>query len=211
LRTSIAYSSMGRSQIIAITSALPKDGKSTTAVCLARVTALDDPAQRVLVIDCDLQRRSLNRFAGDRAGPGLMEVLSGQSTLEEALQEDVPSGAWILPLRNSAVSRNLLTGDAMVALLEQLRRDFTWIIIDAPPILPVAETRILSTYADAVVFAVRWRKVADHAIRAALKLLPEGHARLAGILLTQVDMKKQGVFGKGDPGSYYKDYKDYYA
>ncbi len=211
LRTSINYAVDGPRQLLMITSALPREGKTTTSTCLARMSAL--AGERVVLVDVDVRQHGVSRLirgADDRVG--LIEVLRGEAPLDAALIHDADSGAYILPL--SQPSRdvgNLLIGTEMDALIATLRGRFDLILFDAAPILPIADTRTLATKADAVVMVARWRSTADHAIRAALRMLPHRHVPIAGIVLTQVDVRKQAKFGFGDGTFYYKKYQHYYA
>lgn len=197
-------------QVIAITSALPQEGKSTIAAGLARVIALD--GGDVVLVDCDLRRRSVNRLVAEDRPVGLIEVLRGQATLDEALTRDEPSGAWLLPIgARRSEPGDLFGGEPMRLLIAELRARFATVILDTAPVLPIVDTRVLATLADAVVFAARWRRTADHAVTSALRLLPRGRAHVAGVVLSQVDARKQARFGFGDPSFYYNQYKDYYA
>src|SRR5690606_33005111 len=95
LRASILYSRIGQeTKVIALTSALPSEGKTTTSICLARVAA--QAGARVVLIDCDLRRRNVNRLLGVEPEVGLLEVLNRTATLEQALMPDEASGAHIL-------------------------------------------------------------------------------------------------------------------
>jgi capsular exopolysaccharide synthesis family protein len=209
LKTSIAYGVDSRAQIIVLTSALPKEGKSTIAICLARVSAAE--GERVLLVDCDGHRRALNKLIAEPREAGLVEVLQGRAALEDALVQDADSGAWLLPLNRSKLAGDVISGEQMQKLLARLRMDFSYIIIDTAPLLPVADSRVLATYADAVVLIAQWRQTPDHAVKAALKLLPGRPANLAGVALSRVDMKKQSRFGYGDSAYYYNHYAEYYA
>lgn len=198
-------------QVIAISSALPNEGKTTVAACLARSVALGGDA--VVLIDCDARRRDSSAAFGltDRR-PGLIEVLRYEATLDEALVRDAESGAWILPLTGPAAEiSDLLAGPAMVALIEDLRRRFKRILIDTAPILAISTTRAIATMADLLVMVVRWRVTADHAVLAALRLLPGEHVRIGGVVLAQVDVHRQVKIGHGDPTFYYKQYSKYYS
>lgn len=211
LRTSVQYAVAGEAQVILVTSALPQEGKTTTSISLARSAALY--GQRVVIIDCDVRRRSLGRMLrGKKAENGLLQLLSGEAALDQTLMRDDLSGAMVLPLiGNGRETGELLTSEAMDNLLRDLRERFDLIILDAAPVLAIAETRVLATKVDAVLFVVRWRKTAEHAVRAAFRLLPRNQVKLAGVALTRVDMRKQSRYGYGDPGYYYKQYKSYYA
>ncbi len=211
LRASIRYARLGENvQVVAITSSLPGEGKTTTSICLGRAIAMQ--GQRTVVVDCDLRRRTVNRVLGVEPTVGLLEVLSGQATLDQVLKHDPKTGAAFLPLANSNFTpKDVFGTEAMDKLIAELRRRFDMIILDTAPLLPVADTRILAPKADAVVFLARWRKTPQKAIEAALALLSGTGANVAGVALTQIDMKEQARYGYGDAGYYYGEYKKYYA
>jgi len=213
LRASIAMNTT-QAKVIAITSALPDEGKTTTSICLARSMAASGDA--VLLLDCDLRRQGVSRFLrGESDRPGLLEVLRGTATLDEAVVIDPLTGLSILPLAVGApVDSNdapeLLTGLEMDRLLAGARERFHAVIIDTAPVLPIADARLVLGKADASVFVVRWRKTPEAALRSALRLLPDDRVQLAGVALTRVDMRKQSRFGYGDD-AFYHAYKSYYA
>lgn len=211
VRASINYAIDGPRQLLMITSALPREGKTTTSTCMARMSAM--AGERVVLVDVDVRQHGVSRLIrGADNRPGLLEVLRGEAPLDDALIHDEDSGAYILPISQAARDTGgLLVGAEMDALIEQLRARFDLILFDAPPILPIADTRTLAMKADAVVMMARWRSTADHAIRAALRMLPHRHVPIAGIVLTQVDVRKQAKFGYGDGAFYYEKYRHYYA
>ena len=211
LRASILYSRLGEPvKVVAITSALPGEGKTTTSLCLARSSALQ--GLRVVIVDCDLRRRTVNRMLDAEPTVGLIEVLSGEVSLDQALVFDAASGASFLPLAKSNFTPKDVFGTvAMDKLLADLRARFDMVILDTAPLLPVADTRVLAPKADVVVFLARWRKTPQHAIEAAFRLLAGTGSHIAGVALTQVDMKQQAKYGYGDPGYYYAEYKKYYV
>jgi succinoglycan biosynthesis transport protein ExoP len=209
LRASIAMNTV-KARVIALTSALPDEGKTTTAICLARSMALS--GDRVLLIDGDLRRQGVSRFLrGDASRPGLMDVLGGSATLADAMVVDPATGLHILPFAESSNDApEMLTGDEMDRMLADAREQFDAIIIDTAPVLPIADARLMLRKADASVFVVRWRKTPEAALRSALRLLPDDRVQLAGVALTRVDMRKQARFGYGDD-AFYHSYKRYYA
>lgn len=211
LRASVMYSRLGESvKVVAITSALPGEGKTTTSVCLARSAA--QQGHSVLLIDCDLRRRSVNRLMGKEPEKGLIEVLAGEATLEEVLQTDGVTGVKLLPLAKSSLTpKDVFGSAAMERLLQNLRNEYDLVILDTAPVLPVADTRVLAPKADTVVFLARWRKTPEHAIENAFRQLVGTGAHVGGVALTQVDMKQQQKYGYGDPGYYYAEYKKYYV
>lgn len=212
LRASLKYATLnGPVTVIAVTSALPQEGKTTTSICMARSAALQ--GQRVVLIDCDMRRRELNRLTrGREREAGLLEVLAGQARLEDALVKDDATNAMILPLNTTvAGAHDLVGGEAMDALLATLRERFDLVILDTTPVLPLADTRILATKVDVVVLVARWRKTSEHAVHAALRLLPTDAVTVAGVVLNRIHLGQQQRFGYGDASYYYRQYAQYYG
>jgi capsular exopolysaccharide synthesis family protein len=212
LRAALKFAvASGEPKVVLVTSALPQEGKTTTSIALARSLALHD--RKTILIDADLRRRGVDRLTGGfSVRSGILEVLRGEATLQQALILDEGTGLHILAVGQATHEQDyLLTSDAMDALLARLRDTYDAIVIDSPPILALADGRSMATKVDAVVFAVRWRKTREQAIRAALRLLPRDNVTFIGVLLTAVDMRKQARYGYGDAGYYYKQYKSYYG
>jgi exopolysaccharide transport family protein len=211
LRTAIVYSNLDHKiQIISVASAVPGEGKSTTCVALARTSAL--AGSRVVAVDCDLRRRSLHKLFGIEPQFGLLEVLTGTATLDQALMLDRASGAYVLPLMAAQFTpKDVFGSEAMDNLLNQLRTRFDVIFLDTPPVLAVAEAAVVCAKADAVVFIVRWRKTSRRFIEQSLRVLSSVGAYVSGVSLTQVDAKQQARSGYADAAYYYKQYRGYYS
>lgn len=210
LRASIRFAAGTEAKVIAITSALPGEGKTATAICLARSFALS--GERTVLVDCDLRQQGVSRRLPGREGrPGLIEVLRGANTLDEALSKDFQTGLEVLPVVDAHDQSELLTGEEMDRLLATLRARFDAIILDTAPVLPIADARLMLDKADAKIFVVRWRSTPDHAVRAAFRQLSHERASVTGVVLTRVDLKKLSRFGLGDDVSYYDRYKSYYG
>ncbi|MDR3511932.1 MAG: GNVR domain-containing protein [Caulobacteraceae bacterium] len=210
LRTSIQFSKIDtKVKVILVTSSLPGEGKTTTAFCLGRSMGLS--GSRVVVVDCDLHRRGVNRLLDVEPSVGLVEVLQGSASLDEALVLDEPSGAWFLPqARTRHTPRDLFGSQAMDRLLAELRDRFDLVLLDTAPVLPIADTRVLAPKADVVVFLAKWRTTPIKAVTLALGLLTSVGADIAGVALTLVDAKRHAKYGYGD-GSYYyyRAYRSY--
>jgi exopolysaccharide transport family protein len=211
LRASLLYANPGReTKIIAVTSALPGEGKTTTSVCLALTMAV--AGNSVCVVDCDLRRRSLHELFGMSADKGLVEVLEGRATLDEVLLTDETTGLKLLPLStNATTTRDVFGSEAMDALLDQLRDRFDLVVLDTAPVLPVVDTRILARKSDVVAVLVRWRHTPLKAVQRTIDLLKDVKVNVGGVALSQVNVREQAKYGYGDVGYYYKSYKSYYS
>jgi capsular exopolysaccharide synthesis family protein len=194
----------GPIRTVVVASALPGEGKTTTCLCLGRIMAQGGAA--VVVVDCDVRRRTLNRLVVKPPGAGLLEVLDGSVELDDALVQDAVTGLQLLPLGESPVVDDVLETAAMDRLLDGLRRRFRVVILDTAPVLMVAETQGLAAKADAVLFLARWRRTPAEAAASAVKLLHAAGAYVAGAVLTQVDPRHAG----GGPYGYAADYYPFY-
>jgi len=176
-------------QVVALSSAVPKDGKTTCSVALARQSALS--GYGTVLLDCDLRRRSASAELSDRPAAGLLEVLYGQARLEQALYLDGFTRLYFLPVSRNmhlvrkAVVQEVFSGPMLGELVAALRKRFDRIFIDTPPLLAVADTRHLAPLADAFLFVSRWKKTPADSVVTAVDLLKSAGARLAGLALTQ--------------------------
>ena len=211
LNAAILFSRLGVDiKVTAVTSSLPGEGKTTSAICLARTMSLS--GKKVVLVDCDLRQRAVQRILEHEPTAGLLEVLNGDVTLDSVLTPDAVSSAMILPLSNAAFTpKDVFGSRAMSELLGTLRERYDLVVLDTAPVLLVTDTRILTGLADAVVLLVRWRKTSRRAVMASLKLLREAKAPLAGAALTQVDLVQSASIPQSDPSAYYKSYKKYYS
>lgn len=170
-------------QVLALTSPLPGEGKTLTALNLALVAARAAPERRVVLVDADLRRGQVAPRLGLRSGsPGLAEVLAGACELEEVVQElasprlaVVPAGA----LREDPTP--LLAGPRMAPLLARLRELYGAVYVDLPPALLFADAAILGHQVDGVLLVVRARTTPGRAARQAVEQL--GGVPLVGCVL----------------------------
>lgn len=210
LRTSTEQATLGPTQVIAVTSALPKEGKTVTAICFAQTYAMSGAS--TVLVDCDEARRGVSgQLDLPAEHSGLIEVLNGTSELDEALL-DSQAGLSILPIRKPIDPAGaLLSGEAMDQLIASLRLRFDHVILDLPPALPVAAARNIAAKADATIMLVRWRKTALAALRSALHQMPADRINIVGVVLAQADMRRRRLFGRHDPAFYYREYREYFA
>lgn len=180
----------GRSaRLIQVVSSLPGEGASVVASNLAHHYAMT--GQRVLLIDGDLRRANLTReLAADRP-TGLLEALASNSPVETAILRDGRTGLHFLPacgpLPSHLSSAELISSPAMGTALESLKLQFDTIVIDAPPLLPVIDGRVLADHADQIVFVMTWRKTPKQLARRALKCLGFNHRKVVGVVMNEVD------------------------
>lgn len=202
--------SEGRGRSVLITSAVPDEGKTTTAISLARLAAAE--GLKVVLIDGDLRHPSVLSRLGLPQGAGLQEILAGKVTLEQALRTDQRSGLQILP--GSAMARGALasqSGERLRQVFQSLTRDVDLVVVDAAPALAVADTRLLARSVDRVLLLARWGQTSDRLIRRAAMELREVDAPLAGAVLTAVDLKRQPLYGLDDRTFAYVRHARYYA
>jgi capsular exopolysaccharide synthesis family protein len=198
-------------KVVAISSALPGEGKTSTSFSLARSSAL--AGITTVLVDCDLRRQATSRQMEGAIQYGLADLLRGEATLDQILVRDSASGAFLLPQRptNADTSYDLIASSAMQHLVERLRERFDLVILDTAPLLAIADSRAIASMADVALLAVRWRKTPAPAVRLALDHLSMADARIGGILMTMVDLKVQRRAGAGDEMRYYNRYSSYYS
>jgi len=196
-------------QVVMITSALPGDGKTTTAISLARAAAA--AGMRTVLLDCDLRRPSVHKSFKVMPEAGLVEFLAGQASLDRILLEDEAGSVHYLPVKSGAANPpDILGSQHMKALLDGLRQEFDFIVIDSAPVLPVVDSRVLSRLVDKVVFVVKWRDTPRDAAANAVRDLTDAGADFAGVVFERLDLRKQKRYSYGDSGYYYGRYSKYY-
>jgi capsular exopolysaccharide synthesis family protein len=195
---------------VLVTSSVPGEGKTTIATCLA--TSQSVAGRKTLLIDADTRRPTCHELLGIEREPGLVDVLTGHASLDDVLVEKNLSGLVILPAGAPSPNvPNLLESEKMRELLEELNKRFDFIVIDSPPVLATTDARILCQLTDATVAVVHWAKTRRATARNTLGQLRGARARLAGSLLSMVNVKKHAKYGYGDSGAYTGDLEKYYA
>lgn len=204
----------GAGKIILVTSSVPREGKSFMSCCLARMIAKS--GETVLLIDGDFRRPRLHTIlgveAGGATGAGLTQILAGQAKFDEVLLRDEAGSLDFLPAGPPAADQaELIDATRLAGLLTTLSARYDRIVVDSPPVLAVADTRILVQLADQVVYVVRWNSTPREAVMNGIRMLREIGANTVGTVLSQVDSRKHLRYGYGDYGHYYGRYHDYYA
>lgn len=201
MRTALHYADLQRdAKIVAVTSALPDEGKTTCALSLARVAALG--GQRVALVDCDLRRRALNRVLNIHPRAGLLEVLSGERVWRDVCGVDEPSGAHVIPLAETALTpRDMFSLPAMEDLLNDLRAQYDLVILDCAPVLVAADARLVVGQADTAIVVARWRKTRAREAEDAIRQLVPAGAKILGVAINGFNPRAPG----------WRPYPPYYA
>jgi len=215
LRTALTLSGAPEDKVIMVTSSVPEEGKSFVALNLARQFKRTDG--RVLLIDGDLHRPRLHKILNVDAARGMLQLLSGSATFEDLIVRDevgdldfLPAGRLGGEKRKSDDPVLDLTPEALDRVMEMLRARYDRIILDTPPVLAVADTRVLAGVADRVLYLVRWNSTPREAVRTGVRLLRDARAKLAGIVLSRVDNRRHARYGYSDYTQYYGRYGGYY-
>lgn len=197
-------------RVIAITSALPQEGKTTTSTCLARTTAMG--GARTVLVDCDLRRRGSSALMVNQQRAGLYEYLRGEATLDEALVLHEPSGMYLLgTAAPQPDARDPLTPENLARMTAELRQRFEVIILDTAPVLGVADARAVAASADRVLVITRWSKTSADAVEATIEILLAAGAKISGVALSQVDIAKYASTGHNDIYNYQRQFRGYYV
>lgn len=186
-------------RVIVVTSAVPAEGKTTTAVNLALVLA--EAGHRVVLVEGDLRRPRVSKYLGLVGSVGLSTVLSGQADVQEVLQPTKFHGVDVLasgPLPPNP--SELLGSEAARTVMETLRSAFDYVVVDAPPLLPVTDASVITAHADGAIVVTRHGHTRRDELTRALGNLTQVGAPVLGVILTMAPSR-----GKRD-----YDYRHYY-
>jgi succinoglycan biosynthesis transport protein ExoP len=198
-------------KILLVTSCLPNEGKSVLALSLARALAIS--GHSVLLCDCDLRRSSIGRLIGDaRLSVGFVDYLRGDCKWEDAVRQDTLSTLhYTAPSKPPRAPSALLAPENIGASFATLRQRYQFIVVDSPPLAPVADARALVQIADCAVFVVRWMMTPRAIAQTLVQRIISARDLPVGVVLSRVDMNKKASFEEGDVEKYYRKYKKYYA
>jgi len=170
-----------RLQKLLITSAAPQEGKSFAAANLA-CTIATGTERRVLLVDGDLRRPSLSQLFGLGPLPGVSEWLQGNRRMTACIHYLDPPGVWFLPAgKTPGNPLELIQSPKLPSLMDELTTWFDWIVIDSPPVLPLADTSVWARLADAALLITRQGFTEKRKLQRALEALEPN--KLIGALL----------------------------
>jgi len=191
LRTSILLSTAGRPpRTLLITSSVPSEGKTTTAVNTA--LSLTQTGAKVLIIDADMRRPRLHSIFNLKNDNGLSALLSreaSESEMSAAVQQDEQSGLYILTAGPVPPNPAELVGsEQMLRLISAYTRSFAHVVVDSPPVAAFTDGVLIAAMVDAVLLVVHSGKSSRKVVSRARKLLQDVGARIIGVVLNKVPM-----------------------
>jgi capsular exopolysaccharide synthesis family protein len=212
LRTSLLLSNVDNPpQVIVSTSSIPGEGKTTNAIALAyNFIGL---GKKVLLIECDIRRRTLNEYFEGGGKHGLVSLLGGERSVDEVIfRPDAFEADVILGDKSRTNAADLFSSERFREFMAQMRTQYDIIIIDTPPVLVVPDARIIAQQADALLFSVRWDSTSHAQVTEAMRQLQTSNIRPTGLILSLISpqgMKRYGYGGRygaygGYGGKYYE-------
>jgi succinoglycan biosynthesis transport protein ExoP len=206
LRTSLMLSNVDiPPKVIISTSSIPGEGKTTNSLALAH--NLLGLGKKVLLIEGDIRRRTLHQYFPTMPDKGIVSVLSGQMTLEEAVHRTDTFGADILGGEKSSTNAaDIFASDRFKALITEAREKYDAIIIDTPPVLVVPDARIIANQADAIIFTVFWDKTSKPQVEEAMRMFHNSGQRITGLVLSQISPRGMKRYGYGGRYGAYSGY-----
>lgn len=197
-------------RILAITSAVPKEGKSVTALNLGCILA-EIRHLKVLVVDGDFRRSSLARMLNQPDGPGLAQVLTGDMRFDEVVRDTPIPNLKFLPAgsMNKRSATELLTMATADPAFRRMRNEYHYTIVDTPPATTVTDVGIIGQMCDGVVVIVRLNRTHEAAAKRAVRLLHVNNIPILGCMIVGRDspIDRYGYgYGYGYQYNYYRYY-----
>lgn len=207
IRTNLLFSSPEASRkALMITSTATSEGKTVLAANLAVVLA--QTGKRVLLIDADLRKPRINRVFGLEREPGLSNLLIGEASLESVLRETEMENLRVIPAGPIPPNPSELLGlPTLEWLLQEAWEGFDLVLFDSPPVMSVTDPLVLASRLDGVVLVVKGGSTPREPIRRVISQLSDVNARLLGVVLNNVDFRKERYYYQ----YYYRYYYSYYG
>jgi len=203
VRTTLMLSAGTPPRTIAVTSAQPRDGKTTTSISLAVASARNGSS--TILVDADLRRPSVHRALGLANRVGLGSLLQGEARLKEVLQPGPVSGLTVIAAGPRFAASSELLGNRFAPVLEELKSLYDCVIIDCPPTLGFADSLIVGPMCDAVLLVALAGETPRDYVRDVAAQLRRVRANVAGIVLNGVSSHVNSYY------SYLSSYSAYYS
>ncbi len=177
-------------KVIMVTSALPSEGKTTVVINLG--LALADTGRRVTIVEADLRKPKVTRYLGLVGGVGLTNVLAGSAEVDDVVQQHGEGDLYVIGAGPTPPNPGeLLSSSHMFSLLDKLRAENDFVLVDAPPLLPVADSTGLAVFMDGVLLSVRYGSTRKEQLQQAAATLERVGATTLGVVLNIVPPKAE--------------------
>ena len=197
LRSNIEYSSFDDEyRVIVVTSSVPGEGKSTTAGNLA--IALAQSGNSVLLVDCDMRKPSIHKKFKISNAAGTAELLLRKKLFEEVANKYNENLTIITAGKIPPNPSEMLASRAMTAFIEEMKKEFKYIILDTPPLQAVTDAQVLSTKADGVLLVVRAGSTKREIVLNSVDLIKKVQGKVIGTVLNGVENKKNNYYYYGE-------------
>jgi exopolysaccharide transport family protein len=195
IRTLLSLRANGTTpRVFMVTSSMPAEGKSTFSLLFAVSTAV--ARHRTVLVDYDLRRGVSSKTLGFGRKKGLADYLDGKIKLSDVIYHNEALDLFVVPCGSMVKSpTDLISVERIGELIEELRRQFDYIIFDTPPILPVVDASILARCVDRVLFLVQWEKTPRRVAIEAIKELLDGGQNITSLILNSVDLRRLQSYG----------------
>jgi succinoglycan biosynthesis transport protein ExoP len=198
-------------KVIGLTSSLPREGKSTVAASLALMIAA--AGAKVILLDFDLRNPALTRTLASQANIGFLDVISGRTSLADAMWSDQTKYLSFLPTITNGLfvqSNEIMGAQLTKSFIDKLRDEYAYIIVDLPPLAPVIDAKATTHLIDAYLYVVEWGGTKIDVVEHALGRAPGILENTLGVILNKVDMDRLHKYD-GENRTYYvnKHYAQY--
>jgi capsular exopolysaccharide synthesis family protein len=207
LRTNLRFAHQTVPRVMSVTSATPKEGKTTISLNLAASLAEQEGREPVLIVDADLRRPQVHRSFGMSRSPGLTELLQGKAELEDVIRPS-PHHSNLQVLTSGGAVTNpseIISGRGFTELMDTLGQHFGFVVVDTPPLLAVSDGAAIAKATDGTLIVVRADQADRGAVAHAMEQLRHIDADLLGVILNAVDTRQ------GDGRYSYAYYDEYLA
>jgi capsular exopolysaccharide synthesis family protein len=206
LRTNLIFTSADNSgRVLVVSSANPGEGKTTTVANVA--ASLAQNGAKVLAVDADLRRPTLHQHFAIHKSPGLSDLIVGKVQASEAIQVTRYKGLHVLPCGYVPPNpAELLGSRQMKEVLAALRAHFDWVLVDSAPILAMADTPVLSAWADGLALVVAAESTTRPGVLRAADQISSVGGKVLGVILNRVNIERNSYYYTQYYGEYYRSY-----
>ena len=214
LRTNIEFTGV-ENQVLAVTSCMPDDGKTMVSFQLA--SAFAEEGKKTLYIDADLRKSIFMRRYSIEGNPkGLSHYLSGQIHLQDVLYATNRENLFLIPVgRFPSNPTELFSKERFHLMLEQLKEEYDYVIIDTPPLGSVIDAAVIAKKCDASMLVIAADKTSRSFVRNVIGQLKAANPNFLGVVLNKIDIKRGGYYYGRRYGGYYggkyRSYGSYYG